>query len=404
MTQGSNSPGPEEVRNTAQLFKPFDKLKLEILRVQPASGPSKQGRFFVFRGMLYKPMKHLPLEASHQALGAKMAPFAGYLMPIQYSSISAEHTAVREQAGVFDVSHMGEFFVRGPEALAFLQYAALNDVSKLKVGRAQYSMLPNSHGGVVDDIYVYRTAETEYLVVVNASNIEKDWAHLLALAGGFRVDLEDASNQFALLAVQGPQAANALEKLCNLSLADRRKNDTFATLLAGRPARLARTGYTGEDGFEVFLSHSDAEPVWNELLSLGVVPCGLGARDTLRLEAGFPLYGHELTEATNPRCTSFAWVVKPEKDFLGKEALLAASCPNRLIALVLEHGIPREGYKIFSAGQEVGWVTSGTLSPMLRKGIALAYVRSDVTENLQVEIRGKLYPASVTEAPFVALK
>lgn len=217
-----------------------------------------------------------------------MAPFAGYDMPIQYTSITAEHLAVREAAGVFDVSHMGEFWVRGAQALDFLQYATLNDAAKLKVGRAQYSMLPNGRGGVVDDIYVYHTGEGEYLVVVNAANIEKDWNHLQSLAKGFRADLEDASESTGLLAVQGPKAAQVLQTLCDVDLSSKRKNDTFTATIAGKPARLARTGYTGEDGFEVFTEAGDLKAVWDALLQAGVTPCGLGARDTLRLEAGFP--------------------------------------------------------------------------------------------------------------------
>lgn len=334
-----------------------------------------------------------------------MAPFAGYWMPIQYTSITAEHLAVREGVGVFDVSHMGEFWVRGPQALDFLQYATLNDVSKLKVGRAQYSMLPNEQGGVVDDIYLYRTAEEEYLVVVNASNIEKDWHHLQRLAEGFAVRLEDASERTGLLAVQGPQAAEVLQKFCDVDLSSKRKNDTFTATVAERPARLARTGYTGEDGFEIFTQAEDVQAVWDALLWAGVTPCGLGARDTLRLEAGFPLYGHELTDETDPRCTPFGWVVKEHKEFYGKAALLARRCERILVGLLLEQGIPREGYAVLSGGAEVGRVTSGTLSPSLRKGIALAYVRAGAESgHLEVEIRSKTYPARLVSPPFVRLK
>ncbi|MER3481575.1 MAG: glycine cleavage system protein T [Meiothermus sp.] len=350
-------------------------------------------------------MKTTPLTVAHRALGAKMAPFAGYDMPIQYTSITAEHLAVREAAGVFDVSHMGEFWVRGAQALDFLQYATLNDAAKLKVGRAQYSMLPNGRGGVVDDIYVYHTGEGEYLVVVNAANIEKDWNHLQSLAKGFRADLEDASESTGLLAVQGPKAAQVLQTLCDVDLSSKRKNDTFTATIAGKPARLARTGYTGEDGFEVFTEAGDLKAVWDALLQAGVTPCGLGARDTLRLEAGFPLYGHELTDETNPRCTPFGWVVKEYKEFFGKAALLAGGCEEVLVGLLLEEGIPREGYLVRSGGEGVGRVTSGTISPLLKKGIALAYVRSGaVSGRLEVEIRGKTYPAQVVNPPFVGLK
>ncbi len=242
---------------------------------------------------------------------------------------------------------MGEFLVRGEEALAFLQWATANDVGRLKVGRAQYSMLPNPRGGVVDDIYLYRLGEGEYLMVVNAANIAKDLAHLQALAQGFKVELLDVSERTALLALQGPKAASLLQGLTDQDLSQKRKNDVFSARVAGRPARLARTGYTGEDGFELFLAPEDAEAVFEALLEVGARPCGLGARDTLRLEAGFPLYGHELTEETNPLCTPWAWVVKKEKDFLGKEAMLAQTCRERLVGLVLETGIPREAIGCF---------------------------------------------------------
>jgi aminomethyltransferase len=332
-----------------------------------------------------------------------MAPFAGYDMPIQYTSIGAEHLAVRGAVGMFDVSHMGEFWIRGAQALDFLQFLTPNDVAKLKVGRAQYSMLPNAQGGLVDDIYLYRTGEQEYLMVVNAANIDKDWAHLRALAQGFDVGLENASEDWALIAVQGPKAAEKLQGLCDTDLFAARKNDTFVAKVVGKAARLARTGYTGEDGFEVFVAADDAEALWEALLGAGVTPCGLGARDTLRLEAGFPLYGHELTDETSPLCTPFAWVVKTHKDFYGKAAMLARSCERRLVGLVLEQGIPREGYRVLAEGREVGRVTSGTLSPLSKKGIAMAYVEAayeGVDTPLQVEIRGKLYAGKVSKLPF----
>jgi aminomethyltransferase len=332
-----------------------------------------------------------------------MAPFAGYDMPIQYTSIGAEHLAVRGAVGMFDVSHMGEFWIRGAQALDFLQFLTPNDVAKLKVGRAQYSMLPNAQGGLVDDIYLYRTGEQEYLMVVNAANIDKDWAHLRALAQGFDVGLENASEDWALIAVQGPKAAEKLQGLCDTDLFAARKNDTFVAKVVGKAVRLARTGYTGEDGFEVFVAADDAEALWEALLGAGVTPCGLGARDTLRLEAGFPLYGHELTDETSPLCTPFAWVVKTHKDFYGKAAMLARSCERRLVGLVLEQGIPREGYRVLAEGREVGRVTSGTLSPLSKKGIAMAYVEAayeGVDTPLQVEIRGKLYAGKVSKLPF----
>jgi aminomethyltransferase len=349
-------------------------------------------------------MKKTPLYEAHLRLGAKVVEFAGYALPLYYTSIKEEHLAVRKAAGVFDVSHMGEFWVRGEEALAFLQWATLNDVARLKVGRAQYSMLPNDRGGVVDDIYLYRTGEAEYLMVVNAANRKKDWDHLLRLKGGFRVELEDASEETALLALQGPKAAEVLQGLTEEDLSSRKKNDTFPAQVAGRKARLARTGYTGEDGFEIFLRNEDAEAVFQALLDRGAAPAGLGARDSLRLEAGFPLYGHELTDETNPFCTPYAWVVKREKDFFGKEALLSGGCDRVLVGLVLEEGIPREGYRVLKEGREVGRVTSGGFSPVLGKGIALAYVEAQAEPPFLVEIRGQARPASLVKPPFVPLK
>jgi aminomethyltransferase len=333
-----------------------------------------------------------------------MVSFAGYEMPIQYTSITLEHLAVRSQAGMFDVSHMGEFWIRGAGALEFLQYATLNDVSKLREGRAQYSMLPNARGGVVDDIYLYRTGAQEYLMVLNAANIEKDWLHLQRLAEGFAVELENASDLFALIAVQGPNAVAVMQKLTDTDLASRKKNDTFMGKLAGKWVRFARTGYTGEDGYELFIAPEDAQVVWEALLAAGITPCGLGARDTLRLEAGFPLYGHELTDETNPLCTPYSWVVKAQKEFFGKEVMLQVRCERRLVGLLVEGGIPREGYRLLRDGREVGYLTSGTHSPVLRKGIGMGYVEADWSEpgtRLEAEVRGKLLAATVVEAPFV---
>ena len=349
-------------------------------------------------------MKKTPLYQAHLRHGGRMVAFAGYALPLQYTSIVEEHLAVRREAGLFDVSHMGEFLIRGEEALPFLQWATVNDVGRLRVGRAQYSMLPHERGGVVDDIYLYRLGEAAYLMVVNAANIAKDFAHLKALARGFRVEVEDVSEATALLALQGPKAARILQGLTEADLASRKKNEVFEARVAGRPTRLARTGYTGEDGFEIFLAPEDAEAVFEALVAAGARPAGLGARDTLRLEAGFPLYGHELTEETNPLCTPWAWVVKREKDFLGKEAMLSGACREKLVGLVLETGIPREGYAVLSEKGPVGRVTSGGYSPLLEKGIALAYVEKEAEGPFYVEVRGRAVPAALSQLPFVPLK
>jgi len=350
-------------------------------------------------------MKRTPLYDEHQKLGGRMVDFAGWALPVQYTSITKEHLAVREAAGLFDVSHMGEFFVRGPQALAFLRWATLNDPAKLKVGRAQYSMLPNDRGGVVDDVYVYRTGEEEYLVVVNAAGVAKDWAHLNRLAGDYAVELEDASDAWALMALQGPRAEGVLQTLTDTDLSQVRKNATLTLTVAGVPARIARTGYTGEDGFEIFTAPEAAPAVWRALVEAGAIPAGLGARDTLRLEAGFPLYGHELTDETNPRCTPLAWVIK-DKPHYGREALEVGTCDERLVGMVMERGIPREGYPVLAGGERIGRVTSGTQSPVLKKGIALGWVRADLAQEgteLAVEVRGSALPARVVRPPFVPL-
>ncbi len=341
----------------------------------------------------------------HLRLGGKVVEFAGWALPVQYTSITKEHLAVREAAGLFDVSHMGEFFVRGKEALEFLRWVALNDAARLKVGRAQYSMLPNDKGGVVDDIYVYRLSEGEYLMVVNAANVSKDWKHLGKLAQGFDVDLVNASDDWALLALQGPRAAETLQVFIDVELSSKRKNSTFTAEFAGLPVRLARTGYTGEDGFEIFCAPEDSSRIWRSLIDAGVTPAGLGARDTLRLEAGFPLYGHELRDDTNPKCTHLSWVIK-NKPYYGREAIDAGSCRQRLVGLLLERGIPREGYTVFAEDKEIGMVSSGTQSPVLKRGIALAWLDSphaEPGEEVMVEIRSRLYPAKVVKTPFVEL-
>lgn len=348
-------------------------------------------------------MNTTPLTVRHQQMGAKMAPFAGYLMPIQYSSISNEHLAVRQGVGMFDVSHMGEFCFEGPGALDFLQAITPNDVSKLKVGRAHYSMLPNLEGGLVDDIYIYHTAEGQYLMVVNASNIEKDWNHIVGLMAGFDVVLRDDSATTSLIAVQGPKALETLQALVDADLSATKKNDTFECRLEGKTVRLARTGYTGEDGFELFCANADALPIWNLLLGAGVLPCGLGARDTLRLEAGFPLYGHEFSDETSPLATPFAWVVKAYKGFHGKEAMMNKPVMQKLVGMVLEQGIPREGYPVLHRGKVVGKVTSGTISPLTKKGIAFAYVASELAQvgrAIEVEIRGKAHSGVMVDPPF----
>jgi aminomethyltransferase len=370
-----------------------------------------------------EPLKRTPLHAKHLESNARMVPFGGWDMPVQYAGVIAEHTAVRERAGMFDVSHMGEFRISGEDALEFLQHATVNDVSKLKVGRAQYNMLANPSGGLVDDIYVYRTGEFEFLMVVNASNIDKDFAHLIdCLRGKFNPDviagalvrshthdlqLTNDSEIWALIAVQGPHSETILQPHCATDLSGKRKNSVFDSSLFEFPVRMARTGYTGEDGFEVFCKADQSPDIWQHLLELGLTPCGLGARDTLRLEAGYPLYGHEWSDQTSPLETPFRWAVKEYKEFVGRDAMIAKPKSRDLIGLrVPGRGIPREGYPVKLGGQVIGHCTSGTMSPTLKFGIALAYV--DVSAKLEpgmpvmLEIRGSDVPAEVVEAVFVS--
>ncbi len=351
-------------------------------------------------GLESSDLKRTPLHAAHLRAGARMVPFGGWDMPVQYEGVKAEHSAVRGHAGVFDVSHMGEFRVTGPGALAYLQRVTTNDVSKLKPGRAQYNWLPGETGGLVDDIYVYRVADEDFLLVVNASNIAKDWAHLLAQLPGEDVTLSDESGQTALLAVQGPQAEALMQGVTDVDLSTKKKNAYFAARLLGIPVWLARTGYTGEDGFEVFCASEHAEQLWAGLLALGVSPAGLGARDTLRLEAGFPLYGHEFSDQIHPLSSGYGWVVK-DKLHLGHEHIRLPS-PQKLIGLRLERVPVREGYPVKLDGAVVGHVTSGTSSPTLGYPIAAALVTlADAdADTYTVEVRGKDHEATRVEMPF----
>ena len=305
-------------------------------------------------------------------------------------------------AGLFDVSHMGEVRVTGGGAVDFLRFATLNDPAKLTPGRGQYSMLPNDRGGLIDDLYIYCEGEGDYLVVCNAANTPQVVPHLQELAKDYDARVVDASDDWALLALQGPQAEALLEPLVSANLGALKKNRMLETTLQSAPVKVARTGYTGEDGFEIFCSPDDALGVWERLTTAGAVPCGLGARDTLRLEAGFPLYGHEFTEETNPRCSSYAWVVK-DKPFYGRDAMWNGTCGRKLVGLELERGVAREGYGLFSDGNLVGKVTSGTVSPLTKKSIAMGWVDAQHAETgtaLTVEIRGKHIPATVADPPF----
>jgi len=359
-------------------------------------------------------MNRTPLYDTHKNLGAKMVNFGGWDMPVSYSGVLKEHEAVRSKAGLFDVSHMGEIRVEGEEALAFLQHLTCNDLSKAKDGQCQYNILMNEQGGAVDDIIVNRIDEKHFLVCVNASNAEKDWEWMNQHAPKFKAKLENQSADYALIALQGPLASKILSPFADVSTL---KPFHFAESgFAGKKVLIARTGYTGEDGFEIYCKPDEAAWIWEKLLEegkpLGLLPCGLGARDTLRLEMAYPLYGHELSEELGPLEAGLDWVVKIDKgDFIGKAALLRKKeqgvSPKRVGIMMQEDGIAREGYPLFSGGEKVGRVVSGTYSPSLDKNIACGYVRSDIAKigaEISVEIRGKKKLAQVLDTPFYKRK
>ena len=357
-------------------------------------------------------LKQTPLHTEHASLGARLVPFAGYEMPVQYpTGITAEHQAVRTAAGLFDVSHMGEFEVRGGGARDFVQYVTTNDVDRVEVGQAQYSTLLNEQGTPIDDLLVYRLPD-RYLLVVNASNRERDLAHLRAHAGAFEVELADRSDDLALLALQGPRAAEILSRLSAAPLDDLGYYRFTEGEVDGRQALISRTGYTGEDGFELYVANGDAVPLWRRLLEVGagegLIPAGLGARDSLRLEMGYALYGNDLDEEHTPLEAGLGWVVKLAKgDFVGREALVRqkeSGVPTRLVGFELrERGFPRPGYPIRTGDGGSGIVTSGTVSPSVGKGIGLGYVPvadSAAGTELEIVIRGQGVPAVVVKPPF----
>jgi aminomethyltransferase len=351
-----------------------------------------------------------PLHDVHMALGAKMVPFAGFEMPVQYpAGITAEHKAVRENVGLFDVSHMGEFMIRGPQAIDFANYVTTNDVAALSVGQAQYSTILNEGGTIVDDCLVYRFPD-HLMMVVNASNKDKDLAHISAYIDRFDCSIEDVSDRMALLALQGPRAQEVMTRFTDVKLDDIAYYHFQVATVAGVPdVILSRTGYTGEDGFELYFDASRAVEVWDALMSDGsVVPAGLGARDTLRLEMGMALYGNDIDDGTTPYEAGLGWLVKMKKgDFVGREALerqKAAGIPRKLIGFTMpDRAFPRHGYPVSCDGVASGEVRSGTLSPTLGIAIGTAYLPLAVAKEgtqFEVEIRGKRLPAVVQKMPF----
>lgn len=358
-------------------------------------------------------MKTTALTKSHESLGAKMVPFAGYLMPVSYDGVTIEHETVRKAVGVFDVSHMGEFLIQGPNALALVQKVSSNDAEKLSIGKAQYSCLPNETGGIVDDLIVYRVKENVYLLVVNASNIEKDWEHISKYNETIGAEMRNISEQYSLLAIQGPKAVEAMQSLSSIDLSEIKFYNFKVADFAGiEHVIISATGYTGSGGFEIYCKNEEVQQIWDQVLkagaSFGIKPIGLAARDTLRLEMGYCLYGNDIDDSTSPFEAGLGWITKFTKEFVNSAALEKEKerGPDRkLIGFELDdRGIPRQGYDIVDGqGKKIGEVTSGTMSPSLGKGIGMGYVPmvfSDIGTRLHIQIRKNAIPATVVKLPF----
>ncbi|HET8887095.1 MAG TPA: glycine cleavage system aminomethyltransferase GcvT [Salinimicrobium sp.] len=357
-------------------------------------------------------MRNTALTAIHEELGAKIVPFAGFRMPVSYEGVNIEHHTVRNAVGVFDVSHMGEFLVSGKHALELLQKVCSNDISKLVDGKAQYNCMPNENGGIVDDLIVYRFNEEKYFLVVNASNIEKDW-DWLCHHNTMNATLADLSEEYSLLAVQGPKAAEAMQSLTQVDLSNMDFYSFQVAEFAGvEQVIISATGYTGSGGFEIYIKNENAKTVWDRVMeageAYGIKPIGLAARDTLRLEMGYCLYGNDIDETTSPIEAGLGWITKFTKDFINSEAIKKykeEGPARKLIAFELnERGIPRQGYEIADAeGKIIGNVTSGTMSPSLEKGIGLGYVSTEfsaVGTNIFINVRKNSIPATVVKPPF----
>ncbi|MGB5981349.1 MAG: glycine cleavage system aminomethyltransferase GcvT [Nonlabens sp.] len=358
-------------------------------------------------------MKNTALTSVHESLGAKMVPFAGFNMPVQYEGINIEHLNVRENLGVFDVSHMGEFLIKGENALDLMQKVSSNDASKLTVGKAQYAYLPNDNGGIVDDMIVYRVHEDTYLLVVNASNIDKDWEHI-SKHNTMGAEMKNLSDEYSLLAIQGPKAVEAMQSLTSVDLSAIKFYHFEVGDFAGiEHVIISATGYTGSGGFEIYCKNNEVKQIWNKVMeagdSYGIKPIGLAARDTLRLEMGYCLYGNDIDETTSPYEASLGWVTKFTKEFVNHEQLQdhkLNGVHRKLIGFTMdERAIPRGGYEIKDIdGNVLGMVTSGTMSPSLNQGIGMGYVPPYAAipgEKIYIQIRKKLMPATVTKFPFV---
>jgi aminomethyltransferase len=358
-------------------------------------------------------MKTTALKQKHLNLGAKMVPFAGYEMPLQYSGLLPEHHAVRKQAGMFDVSHMGEFYLSGPQAFDLIQFATSNDVSKLSPGKIQYSCLPNDEGGIVDDLLVYQLSEDRFMLVVNASNIDKDWERLSNLNADFGAQMENRSDSISLLAVQGPKATELLQTLTTVNLNEIPYYHFNIGSMAGiLDVIISNTGYTGAGGFELYVANEDAEALWDAVMlagqPFGLLPAGLGARDTLRMEMGFCLYGNDIDDTTSPLEAGLGWITKLDTNFVNSDYLKqqkAEGLKRKLVGFtMLDRGIPRHGYPILDAqGNAIGEVRSGTQSPSLEKAIGMGYVfmpHAQTGTRIFIEIRGKSLEAEVVKVPF----
>ncbi len=360
-------------------------------------------------------MKQTKLYTWHQQHNARLIEFGGWLMPVQYTSIIEEYWAVRKKAGLFDICHMGEITVAGDQAEEFLQHTMTNDVSGMAPGDCLYSVMCYDHGGIVDDLFIYKIARNNYLLVVNASNTEKDYQHLIAQRSNYVVTLNNISERTSFISLQGPDARNVLVKLTGPEIAKLEYLHFTAGQIAGRPVTISRTGYTGALGYEILYfapagAEQDTAAIWQAIIDQGVIPCGLGARDILRLEMKYPLYGNDIDQATNPLEAGLGWAVKMEKDnFIGKaslEQVKKAGISRKLVGLEMQsRQIARHGFPVFNRnGQATGQITSGTFSPSLTKSIATGYVQTIeavLGNGLSVEIRGEKYPATIIKTPFV---
>jgi len=356
-------------------------------------------------------LKKTPLFDVHRSLNAKLVDFGGWNMPVQYSGVLQEHNAVRTGAGLFDVSHMGEIEIRGPEAAQLVDYVSSNNAAKLNVGQAHYSALLYEHGGFVDDILVHRVSETNFFLCVNASNQEKDFEHIRS-ENRWDTEVDFASDRYAQIAVQGPKALETLQKLTETKLREIKYYWFADGAVSGVPARIAHTGYTGEDGFEIYVPPESAAQLWDQLMhageEFGIKPCGLGARNTLRLEAKMALYGHEITASTNPYEADLSWIVKMDKgEFVGRQALdtaLKQGVTRKLVGFEMtDRGIGRDGYEVWADGKAAGWVTSGGPSPTLNKNIGLCYLPVEKAvpgQTIQVMIRNLPIEAVTVATPF----